>query len=62
MTKSEKVTTICYGKKTEWHSREEAENFFLEGMLACDGSEKERYTNIYLQLKEGRSTCSDEKF
>ena len=20
MTKSEKVTTICYGKKTEWHS------------------------------------------
>jgi len=53
------VTTICYGKSKVWDSREEAENFFLEAIASCEGSEKERYTNVYLALKNGLLVCCD---
>ena len=33
--------------------------FYLEGMTACEGAERDRYTNIYLQLLEGRTVCED---
>lgn len=39
--------------------RKDAIDFYLEGMMACEGSEAERYTNIYLQLLEGQMTCKD---
>ena len=65
MTKSEehimgKVTTICYRQKREWDSREEAENFFLEGVMCCEGSERDRYATILSKLMSGRKVCSDE--
>lgn len=53
------VTTVCYGEKKEWLSRSEAEDYFLEAMAGSDGSEKERYTNIYLKLKSGYDYCTD---
>ena len=28
----EQITTICYGKKDTWQSREEAQAFFLKAM------------------------------
>ena len=56
------VTTVCYGEKKEWKSREEAMSFFLEGMTTCDGSEQERYTSIYIQLVGGSTYCTDEDF
>ena len=28
-------------------------------MVACDGSEKDRYTNIYIDLASGAKACSD---
>lgn len=55
----DKVTVICYGQNKEW-DRWEAIDFFTEGAAACDGSEKERYTNILLKLLAGETTCSDE--
>ena len=56
----ESVTTICYGKKDTWSSREEAQAFFLKAMAGSDGSERERYTNIYMPLCMGMTECSDE--
>ena len=53
------VTTICYGQKQVWNSRKEAATFFLEGMNACEGAERERYTNIYRKLISGLSVCDD---
>ena len=55
----DKVTVICYGQSKEW-DRWEAIDFFTEGAASCDGSEKERYTNILLKLLAGETTCSDE--
>ena len=54
------VKTICYGKEREWDSREEAMNFFLEGMCSSEGSEFERYAKIYTELTLGLEVCSDE--
>ena len=53
------VTTVCYGKTETWDSREDAIKFFLEGMNSCEGSERDRYTNIYLKLIAGDAVCSD---
>ena len=56
----DRVTTVCYGQKRVWENRWEAIDFFKEGAMACDGSEKERYTNILLKLLAGEEACSDE--
>lgn len=53
------VTTICYGQKQVWDSRKDAIAFFLEGMNDCDGSKRERYTNIYRKLISGLAVCDD---
>jgi hypothetical protein len=53
------VTVICYGKKRYFHNREAAENEYLEAMAMSEGSERNRYTEIYLQLKEGLDLCTD---
>lgn len=58
--KLDSVKTICYGTERVWDDRKEAETFFLEGIAACEGSEKERYTNIYLKLKSGMEVASDD--
>ena len=55
----DRVTTTCYGQKKEWDDRWEAVDFFKEGAMACDGSEKDRYTTILLKLLAGETTCSD---
>lgn len=58
--RSRTVKTICYGEEREWDSREEAMNFFLEGMCFSEGSEFERYAKIYIELTLGLEVCSDE--
>ncbi len=55
----DEVTIICYGEK-EVMKRSEAIAFYQEAMEACDGSERDRYTNIYLSLINGDKICSDE--
>ncbi len=54
------VTTQCYGEKKTWDRREDALEFFLEGMLNTEGSEQSRYASIYSQLKAGADFASDE--
>lgn len=53
------ITVLC-GKEETWKSREQAERFFLEGMMACEGSEQERYSNIYCKLQLGMDYCTDD--
>lgn len=60
--KLDSVVTICYGQRKKWDDRNDAIKEFYEGMLCCEGCERDRYTNIYLKLKEGYTVCSDEPF
>ena len=56
-----KIVTVCYGKEESWESKEAAEQFFLQAMMGSDGSERERYTNIYIKLQMG-TFCTDDDF
>ena len=55
-------TITCYGKtKTYPESKRKAMmKEFMVAMASCDGSEQERYTNIYLDLAGGAKVCTDE--
>ena len=53
------VVVICYGEEEFWGDRNEAIKFYLEGMMACEGAERDRYTNIYCQLIDGFKVCND---
>lgn len=57
--KLDSVTITCYNDTKVWDSRQDAIRFYLEGMSACEGAERNRYTNIYLQLLEGKTVCKD---
>ena len=58
--KLDSVTTVCYGQERVWDSRTEAKNYFLEGLFATEGSERERYAFIYSKLILGYDYCTDE--
>lgn len=53
------VNVTCY-KKTTTMTRHDAIQFYLKAMRCSEGSERSRYTNIYLQLLDGNKDCSDE--
>lgn len=55
----ERVVTICYHKRQVWEKRQDAIDFFLEGMNHSEGSERERYTKVYLELLNGNIVCID---
>lgn len=55
------VTVICYGKEEKWESRKKAIAFYAEAMMCCEGSERDRYTNVYLDLMSGKEVCTDEE-
>ena len=57
--KLDAVTTICYGEKQVWDSRKDAADYFLQAMAGSEGSECDRYTNIYTKLILGKTVCSD---
>lgn len=53
------VTVLCYGTEKKYR-RSEALKEFKEGMLFCDGSERDRYTSIFCGLDEGLNYVDDE--
>ena len=53
------VEVITYGK-SEKMKREDALAKFIEYMAGSEGSERDRYTNVYLDLIAGKSICKDE--
>ena len=55
------VKTICYGEEKIWDSRRAAMDFFFDAMMGSDGSEKQRYTNVYTKLLMGWEVCSDDR-
>ena len=57
--KEGQVITVCYGEEQVWDSREEAKEFFLEAMMASEGSEQQRYVNIFTELSLGFIRCID---
>ena len=57
--KLDSVTVVCYGQTEVWDSRSEAAAFYLEGMAATEGAEKERYATIYVKLIQGLDYCTD---
>ena len=59
MDLKDSVKITCYGVTKIWNDRQSAIKEFREGMMCCDGSERERYTNIYLQLISGYTECVD---
>ena len=59
--KLDSVTTVCYGQERVWDSRTEAKDYFLDGIFASEGSERERYAFIYTKLILGYDYCTDEQ-
>ena len=53
------VEVRCGGHREYWTTRQEAMDHFLEGAMCCDGSEAERYLDIFSQLKAGYKVASD---
>lgn len=53
------VTVRCYMKEEYWTTRQEAIDFYLEGALACEGSEAETYMDIVGQLMAGYKVADD---
>ena len=58
MAKNNIVTIVCNGK-SEQMKRGDAIRFFLDGFLACEGSERDRYGKILNDLYFGKSVCTD---
>ena len=54
------VIVICYGKEEKWESRKEAIKYYKEGIACCEGSERDRYCNIYYDLVSGKDICTDD--
>ena len=54
----DEVTITCYDK-TEKRKRGEAINFYTEGMLCCEGSERDRYASIVTGLNLGLKIVDD---
>jgi hypothetical protein len=55
----EKIKITCYGETRIWDDRKKAIAHFEEAVEACEGAERNRYVNIYLQLIEGYTECKD---
>ena len=57
--KNDIVTVLCYNREKRY-KRSEALKEFRECMLYCDGSERDRYTSVYMGLEEGLSYVDDQ--
>lgn len=54
------VTTICYGNKTLWASREKAMDYFWNLAMTVAGTKEcDRYCKVYNQLVFGKEVASD---
>jgi hypothetical protein len=53
------VYTICYNAVDIWKSKKAAMDFYEEAIYACEGAERERYINVYRDLKDGETFAYD---
>lgn len=54
------VTIKCYNKETQME-RKEAIRFYKEAVACCEGSERDRYMNVLMDLLDGKDYCTDEE-
>lgn len=59
MNKKNLITVVCYDQVEYWHSRKNALDFYRRGILDCEGSERDRYVNVYLSLEDELDVASD---
>ena len=55
-----KVVCFCYGDRHEFSSRKKAVEFFKDCMYNSEGSERDRYISILMQLEAGNKVCYDD--
>lgn len=55
------VKVTCYGKEKVYDDRQEAVNFFEECVANSEGSERNRYVEILIDLRSGNIDCSDKE-
>ena len=60
MQRSNKVTTVCNGRREAWSNYEEAKAYFLEMIMTVEVEERDRAECVYIQLLHGLDECSDE--
>lgn len=57
----EMVVIECYHSQ-ERMKRKDAIRKYKQAMECSEGSERDRYVNIFLQLLDGETECSDEYY
>lgn len=55
------VTVKCYGTTDTYATRQEAIDFYKEGVRCSEGAEQERYLRIVIQLEDGAMHASDKE-
>lgn len=55
----EDIMIICYRRIDKWEDRTKAVKYFYECALCSEGAEKERYTNIMMDLMAGANLATD---
>lgn len=56
---NDKVVVKCYGQEKEYKRKDAIKEFKICALMS-EGSEKERYCNILIQLLDGETYCTDE--
>jgi len=51
--------TVCYNQATVWQDRSMAAEFYLEAMMCSEGCERDRYTDVLLEIMSGNAVCHD---
>jgi len=51
--------TVCYNQATVWQSRSMAAEFYLDAMTGSSGCERDRYTDVLLEIMAGNPVCHD---
>lgn len=55
-----KVVTFVYRTPKIFSSQKDALDFYTDCMRNSEGSERDRYANIFFQLLDGETVCFDE--
>ena len=53
------IQIVCYNEVERWHRRSNARKFYYEGVMCCEGSERDRYVEILRQLDAGLDVITD---
>lgn len=53
------VKTICYGTERTFDDRQEAVDFYENCVMNSEGLERDRYVEILIDLRCGKTICSD---